>query len=393
MLFCWRYWNRPYAMVSAACLLFSMYQFLPLIVFNPQLGSPLALRCMPLLAVIGFLHCAYFSWSPASRLADVAATLLQVLLIVFVLHIRSTALWQVIGVGLMFAWAAASHRWRSRVDEKYSMRRIVLLSAFPLAALTAGWGTLNVYRQAVFAKEYLQGDQTVTRVTWHNIYAGLALHPELAEKAALRIDDVSIVVAAGRYLKEAGQYSLWKEIGGESENFSRIRWARYDLVVRDMLVATCKAEPIMCAEAFVWYKPLYYADTLLWYYGFIETPKVSEAFVSTYFGDVVKRQLEATNAQLRKHQLTAAPWSAGFALVWFCLVVAVILTGARLAIANLACMAAAVLASSLPSIVGYPAPLGMIDSGVVCSAMLQLLFVVLPLSLPVSIVLRDQRTC
>src|SRR4051812_25507627 len=68
-LFVFQYWQRPLAMATVACVLFSMYLFLPFIVFNVQLVSPLAMRCMPMLSIIASLHCLLWYFRPQKDLS------------------------------------------------------------------------------------------------------------------------------------------------------------------------------------------------------------------------------------------------------------------------------------------------------------------------------------
>lgn len=391
LLFVWRYWRRPMAMATVACLLFSMYQFLPLIVFNQQLTSPLALRCMPVLSLIACLHCALFCWRPEKSIAAVIAVVLQAMLVVLLLHIRSTAIWQIHLIVLLgvLACVATWHRSRNTVRDNRAGGYVLVL--LPAIVSIAGIIALNLYRQAVFPEDYRRGDQILTRVVWHNVYSGFALHPIFAEQQSLRIDDVSIIAATGQYLKGIGREDLWKEIGGESPGYNRIKWAKYDPILRDMVIATCKAQVLMCAETLLRYKPYYFWDTLLWFYRIRDVPAVADAFVSTYFGDVVKQQIISANAELEKRNLSAAPWRSGFVWMLMLLAIGIVLSGDRAnGIAEVACMLAISIISIVPSIAGYPAPHGMIDSAVVITttfevvavALLALLLRRLPLKAP-----------
>ena len=375
LLFCWRYWNNCMAMVALTSVLFAEFQILPYLVFNPQLTSPLALRCIPIISVIACLHCALHYWRTRATLTDLAAVFLQALLIVFVLNVRSTAIWQpllLLGFGLIFAL----RRWRDRrrnstVDPLPRFMAMIMPSLLMVIALAA----LNAYRALAFPAEYSAGEQITTRVIWHNIYSGFALHPRLAAEHALRIDDMSELADVGRALKQQGKLNLWQRLGGETPNFSKINWAVYDPVVGEVLVELCRKETRDCLETFLIYKPYYFFDTLLWFYGLTEFPSVADVFVSTYFGDIVKTQVQEATAKLRQRGLTAAPWGSGF--VWLLLVLAI---GALIAqmrsrrpriegpVVSLAAMA---LMSTAPSMIGYPAPHGMANSVVAINATLQ----------------------
>ena len=257
-----------------------------------------------------------------------------------------------------------------------------MLIMLPAFATLLGYAALNLHRQIAFPPEYSKGQLTVARPVWHNVYSGFALHPTLAERESLRIDDISVIMAIGRHLKNSGREAVWKEMGGESPGLNGIKWAQYDLIVRDLLVSTCKDELLACAETFLYYKPVYFADTMLWFYRLTQTAKVASVFDSTYFGDAGTQQMIAASAELDKRGYSAAPWQNGF--LWLCLLV---VAGLALAGASsewrieMLSMFAMSFFSMAPSIAGYPAPLGMVDSAVSFTATLQIAAVVLLLLL------------
>lgn len=374
LLFCWRYYASTAALVALAILLFAEFQALPFAVFNPQLGSPLALRCIPTLSIIACLHCVLYSWKRARSPWDAVALVCQVAILIFVLHLRSTAIWQVVLVLFMGIMSVAVLWYRRRYREapRYPNASALLL---PAAFVIVGLVGLNVYRAVAFPVEYRDGEQITTRVIWHNIYSGFALHPKLAEEESLRIDDWSLFAAAGRYLTERGELEKWKEMGGESPSFSKLKWTAYDRVSRDMVFHTCIEQPVACLETFFIYKPYYFVDTLLWFYGLKSYPAVGDVFVSSYFGDVVKTQIISATTQLQERHLTATPWGSGFIWMLLLLIIGAVLAQPQeddvdknetfLSLALLA------LASTLPSFIGYPAPHGMLDSVVAINAAFQ----------------------
>jgi hypothetical protein len=374
-LFYWRYWRDCTALAALTCLLFAEFQVLPYETFNPQLSSPLALRCLPILSLIACLHCSFHYWKSRVVSADLIALLLQALVITFVLHMRSTTIWQPLLL-LVFAVIAASRRWynwrRGRMVASFSR---FIVTIMPSLLLVLSLGALSTYHTFGFPAEYRAGEQISTRVMWHNIYSGFALDPRLAAEHALRIDDWSIYADVGRALEQGGDADRWRQMGGETPNFGGIKWAAYDLAVRDVMLDLCRKDPIDCLETFVVYKPYYFFDTLLWFYGLKEYPSVADKFVSNYFGDIVKSQVIGATANLRQRGLTAAPWGSGFGWVLLALVAGLLLAqrrghlqrgkGAMISFSMMA------LASIIPSILGYPAPHGMADSVVTINAAMQ----------------------
>ena len=369
MLFIVSFRNRPVHLAAAACVLFASYQVLPYTVMNSQLGSPLALRCMPLLSLVACLHVTLqstrrsFLWTDALILAP------QALLIVAVIHMRMTAMWQVLPI-VSVALGAAVLRWRGGEPVRLSALASPALSVLVVLASLAG---LSAYRNVAFSAEYQAGQQIMTRVKWHNVYSGFALNPTLARERDLRIDDASIVRDVGRYLERSGKVQAWREMGGETENFSSLKWAAYDQAALDALRALCIDEPARCLTTFLIYKPYHIASCMLWFYGLSPMPAVMSAFASPHVGNVLVDELNGMTKKLRDRGLSAAPWAIN-SLLFVALLTGLLLLAEsaplRLAptVASMGLIAAASLA---PSILGYPAPHAMVDSVASINAALQ----------------------
>ncbi|MGE3913425.1 MAG: hypothetical protein AB7K36_29000, partial [Chloroflexota bacterium] len=138
---------------------------------------------------------------------------------------------------------------------------------------------------------------------------GFAYHPAMSARYGLKVDDVSITAATRDYLMEINRPDIWRDIGGEIPDFVGIKFAKYDPVVRDMLLARCSQYPLECVETVVYYKPLSLVGSLAWLYGLRADPPNLDVFESRYFGDIVKRQFLELSRQLDERHQRAYLWS------------------------------------------------------------------------------------
>ena len=271
------YWRSPSALLLLAAFLGMFYLVMPMFMYNGQLRSLLALRVLPILSIVACLHCLLFMASSLHtrvRAVQIVLVALQILLITFTIHLRSTTLWQVatiLGFGLAvltvpvvwrkplptLPWSPSipttprpplprqgegetprdlrvaspppAHRERMSAKPIFAPRsglggegftRAGVRASSLLAPLTAiglvigGYLGLQAYHAIALPEEYRRGDEIATRVFWHNIFTGFAYHPALQQRFEIWLDDVSIIAATGRYLVEIGQADRWQEMGG-----------------------------------------------------------------------------------------------------------------------------------------------------------------------------------
>jgi hypothetical protein len=238
-----------------------------------------------------------------------------------------------------------------------------------LALVIAGYVGLQVYQATVIPEEYRRGDEIATRNIWHNVFTGFAYHPAMRERYRLRLDDVSIEAATRDWLIESGRLDDWLAIGGrppgppgEQESasaFEGVKLAKYDPLVKEMLIARCSQYPRECLETVLYYKPVSLLENLGWLYGLRDLPPDLDVATSKYFGeqgDLLKRQFLGTSQRLDSAGLRASLWSpkALLVIVPFVLLLAVEPAGrAWMALAAGAWLA---LGSTIPTEAGYAAP-------------------------------------
>jgi len=170
----------------------------------------------------------------------------QATLLVLVVSIRTAEAWQVTAlVGV----AALTASYRAAPSRRLS-------AIWPAATTLAILATYMVYQNNVFPQEYFSRNVR-TKVGWHNVLMGFALHPGMAEWYGLRIDDQSIVdyvkKKAGQDPSLARDEIFWgpkDKPDGAVKNFRE-----YDRLCRMAVLGLVTAHPWQTLKLFVWYKP------------------------------------------------------------------------------------------------------------------------------------------
>jgi hypothetical protein len=354
------FWRWPSHLLLAATLLAMLYLVLPMVAFNGQLRSILALRALPILSMVACLHCLLFmAGSLRGRVCvwQIGLVALQVGLIAFTIHLRATTIWQIltiVGFGIIVLIAA---RFRLVGVTTASWRSTLLAVGSTVTLAAAAYVGVQVYQAVALPDEYRRGDQIATRVFWHNIFSGLAFHPDFAERYQLRIDDNSTFAATRDYLIETGRRDVWRDMGGEEPDFGGLKFAKYDPVVRELLVARCSTYLRECAEAMLYYKPVALAGNLAWLYGLQPLPPNLEIVVPWGRGEAsaqVKHQYIEATQQMDERGQRAYLWTPLVLLVVAPFAVLLALEPRRSMWAAFAAVVGLAIGSTIPTVVGYP---------------------------------------
>jgi hypothetical protein len=361
-IFAVAFWRYPSHLLLLAAFLSMLFLVMPMFTFNAQLRSLVALRVLPVLSMVACLHCLLFVAASLRRrvtVAQVYLVALQVALVTFTIHMRSTTIWQVatiVGFGIVVLVAS---RFGVLTSPRVTWRSRTLAVGSTVGLVLAGYLALQAYQTLALPEEYRRGDEIATRVFWHNIFSGLALHPAFAERYQLRIDDVSITEATRDYLAEIGRLDIWRDIGGEVPDYKGIKFAKYDPVVRDMLIYRCSTYLRECIDAMLYYKPLSLVGDLAWLYGLRPLPPDLEVVVSRHFGedgDVVKRQYVAATYLMDERGSRAYLWTPIVLLVIVPFALLLLRESWESSWVALAACVALCFGSTIPIMVGYPLP-------------------------------------
>lgn len=259
LLFLFRFGAQPSAMILLIAFLLGHASALPIVVVNPQLVSVLALRFMSVLGVVATLHLVLETRADEPMgLARWAGMLGQTAILIFVLHVRFSAIWEVLCIGGASALAVIG-AWRRK-----GMGKRLARAAVP--ALLAACGTIGLseYKRAAISPTYYR-DGDASHVFWHSVFSGLAFSPELGSRFDIRIDDASVFVATRRFLAEQGQQRRWEQMGGSGQ--------RYDAAVRDMFFATCREWPAEVCATIIYHKPRAMALYVAWFLRLVPEPE------------------------------------------------------------------------------------------------------------------------
>ncbi len=361
-LFALAYWRNPYALLLLAAFLLLHRMVLPMIKYDGQLVSVTALRCMPVLSMIACMHCLMYLFEARVGLGRLFLLAAQTALIVLVVHVRSTTMWELSVIVATCLAVAVLRKGPLLALSGATIPRFRTLSALiPLIAVVVFLAVLHAHRAYGFPEEYHRDGQTVSRPFWHNIFSGLAYNPNIARRydPELRIDDHTVHLATKQYLQKKGREELWNRVGGNSRDYVGMRWQAYDQIVKEMLVDFCLKYFSECVAAFLYYKPVAMVRTVLWVGGVGRQPPNLELFESKFpaVGVVVRNQFMEATRQLDKNHERGRLWLVGVLTI---IIAFSALWAARkkesefrpvLMVAGL--MAAG---STIPSIVGYPAP-------------------------------------
>lgn len=252
------YRRDPLSLATIACTMIAIGVAIPLYMRAGHDDLPVHLtesRMFDVLGAIALVHVLLSILRPI-RIAlwgHAGALLIQIGLLAFLLHTRSTLLWMVLVI-VMISVAVTLKRW---IDGEPAAARLRSLS--PAALILAAWVGVVGYQAAVFNPEYRSG--IGPRTVWHNVLMGFFVSPTFAETLVLPgLFDRLAVDAVLRDMKERNDPQLgpgWDEtnilnsLGGHS----RFDWATYDAVARSLVLRSLAAAPGAALKLALWDKP------------------------------------------------------------------------------------------------------------------------------------------
>lgn len=261
LLFVLRYRREKGVLLLLFGFLLAHACIVPSVALNPHLRSVLALRFMSVLGMVAALHLALEVLLPRPSWWCWPLAVLQAGVLFLVLHIRFTAIWQVICVTGVFA-VALGWRLLAAWIKRDGQARPWPTPVPVLLALLAALG-LGAYKRTFYSPNYFAMG-TEAHIFWHSLYSGLAYSPELAEEYRLRIDDQSVFWATQRFMFAQGRADEWREFGDGCE--------RYERGVRSMFFHTLRERPVAVAQSLLYYKPAALVHYLAWFLRLADRP-------------------------------------------------------------------------------------------------------------------------
>jgi hypothetical protein len=283
-LFAVAFFRSPAKMALLVLWTGSLYATVHVIGIDDQFANLHEPRFFDILSFLPLLHLLLVGLEGRFTPQVALTALAQVVLLVFVYHVRATAGWQIV---CLVAWCPVAcwllaRRRVSTAPVVGGWFRAALLACWPISLVLLGLGGLHAYKHTMYHPRYFQ-DIGSEHVFWHNTVMGLSLHPRLAQTYQIDIDDEKIMEATERYLREDGQEVRRQAIFCRKDYardpcapLASIDWVTYDLAVRDMFLDACRKFPVEVAVTHLFYKPMLLVKQFCWAIG-LDPPDVVAA--------------------------------------------------------------------------------------------------------------------
>ncbi len=336
--------SYPRFAILAFSFLIAHALFLPYVAKNQQLSTFLNLRFVPVLGIMASFHLAIAAYVSDTRGWKYLTVLFQSLVLAMTLHLRIPGLWLVVPV---LGAAALVLLGFGPLTRK---RPEILACIFPVVVMLVVFLGGNAIQRTISNEDYKNDVQLDKHVVWHSLISGWAFEPLLGEQWAIKIDDVSVIAAVGKWLKQRGETERWNDIGGLTPGFSGIQWAPYERAARDMYLDVCRHEFVHCVFGGLVWKPIVLISNVLW-----ATQLRSDMPMPEKMDAAARSQMEQIAPEMR-----GLMWLTPFSILAAVLIIAVNLPVLsenhvpwRVGFIAIGLMD---FASALPSLVGYSVP-------------------------------------
>ncbi len=197
-------------------------------------------RFLDILALIAMFHMVIY----ASNLSnfklkkDIPILLGQILILLFLLHARSSLMWEVASVLIscaIFASAALYIHWWRNINVKMlsnSLKTPLSIALILIASLIG----LNGYKHLTYHPRYFS--EMGARTFWHNALMGLSYDPYLSSTYNLDVNDLTVARAVINFAKNENECSsdishlepqvLLNSLG----NWGVVNWKNYEICAR-----------------------------------------------------------------------------------------------------------------------------------------------------------------
>jgi len=255
------FYKNPLAIITMSCAILGLTTTIPLLLLSDQLCTVIDPRFMGSLAIFPLIHLAFSVIKQAFDAKLLIAGAIQSSIIVSVIHIRSSALWAVICLGIISVAAMILLR-----KQQYNITKKFGLVFWPLILCLLLLGGAKTYQKMSLNKEYYS-NKTNSHIVYHNILIGFSLHPVLAQKYSLALDDAPNYYLLKRMLDQKGNSLKYKGVLEFKENGTFVEvldWRAYEDLARDMVLEIIAENPRQVAELLFYYKPRNAINTIRW---------------------------------------------------------------------------------------------------------------------------------
>lgn len=220
-------------------------------------------RFLGVLMVISMLHIILYIFENqyqdnSNKISNksLIIVLIQIIIFSFVFRIRSSSLWLV----LWAMFAALTYLiyiyfvQKPKLLSNKNKLKIIYLKIFPII-LVILMVIINVISTPLIVNPWYQNGRYLTaHMTWHNIYLGLASHPQL--QAIYQIEptgDKAAFDAAEKYLKSRNQKMILTQTGDYD-------FILYDQTIKNIVLNVLKNHPKLFLEMVLMIKPKSFFD-------------------------------------------------------------------------------------------------------------------------------------
>lgn len=220
--------RRPGLQSVQVVVLAALLATVPALQITSELGSVLNPRGFGLLALPATVSLLCLAFSGEVRLWQLPLLAFQIIVIVFVVHVRNAEAWQLTAPSL-FALVLALIAWRKSGFSLRGAYRVGQIRSC-VTTIVLVWGIAlpaHAAIQARFAPEYF-ATKLVHKIFWHNVGIGFSVSPYFRERYGLALTDTNFLLyvanspevaaagEAGRQVFWAGTYTgQW--VGGDPE--------------------------------------------------------------------------------------------------------------------------------------------------------------------------------
>ena len=178
--------------INAILILFLIAHYMTLTALrfpSSQLDAPNNYRFLPVLAIMPMLHiCLLSLYQRKVNTPVVMGAVAQALLLAFIIHSRSTAYWVLVPIACVAAWPLYLQA-RTRKSSVLAITNAPPASHWRVFSFATSWWpvllvftmtfSMRSFYHSQLAPVYFEDPSAAGHPFWHNVFIGLALHPDI----------------------------------------------------------------------------------------------------------------------------------------------------------------------------------------------------------------------
>lgn len=281
------YFRYPVAMAAAVLLCATHYLLMNYVVLFgvslQELSQLATVHNRRFISALGVLPAFYLLlWvllRPRLSGIRIAASIAQVVLLLFVMTMRASIVYAVAALGFLFAALLIRRMKQASSGCGFVAARLFL--RLPALLIIVGFAALSIYRASSVNRLYYDLEEYIPHhLVWHSAYYGLAYHPEWQERFGAAHgdasgDDVPIRGAALYLSKNFGLDGSYLIVGPGRGT----KWRIHERILRGAYFEFIRDNPLFMLELDAWFKPIIfldlYAQTMLRIFVFLPAWKIA----------------------------------------------------------------------------------------------------------------------